>query len=126
MQFWLLTASCVITYMSIMPYLQVASDLLQVKYHFDEKTAGFLFGVPYIISAVSSPLLGILIDKVGKRAVMICMSSCILIVAYVSSMSMGECYRCYNEVYPLVLTGVGYSIYCASIWASIPYVIKPH
>ena len=57
---------------------------------------------------------------------MICMSSCILIVAFISSMSMGDCYRCYNEVYPLVLTGIGYSIYCASIWASIPYVVKPH
>ena len=66
LSFWLLTGSCALTYMSIFPYIQVASDLLQTKYHFDKITAGYLFGIPYIISAVSSPLLGILIDQVGK------------------------------------------------------------
>ena len=38
--YWLLTGSCVLTYMSVFPYIQVASDLLQTKYHFDPITAG--------------------------------------------------------------------------------------
>ena len=38
---------------------------------------------------------------------------------------MPECYQCYNEVYPLVLTGIGYSIYAAAIWGSVPYVVAP-
>ena len=37
---------------------------------------------------------------------------------------MPECHMCYNEVYPLVLTGIGYSIYAAAIWGSIPYVVN--
>jgi len=124
--FWLLTGSCVLTYMSVFPYIQVASDLLQTKYQFDKIQAGYLFGVPYIISAVSSPFLGLAIDKVGKRALMICMSSFILIIAFASSMMMPECYQCYNEVYPLVFCGIGYSIYAAAIWGSIPYVVSPN
>ena len=90
--FWLLTGSCVLTYMSIMPYIQVASDLLQSKYHFDKITAGYLFGVPYIISAVLSPILGLGIDKIGKRVLLICISSGILIMAFGASMMMPECY----------------------------------
>ena len=39
-------------------------------------------------------------------------------------MMMPACYRCYNELYPLVLTGIGYSIYAAAIWGSIPYVVE--
>lgn len=39
---------------------------------------------------------------------------------------MPECHQCYNEVYPLVLTGIGYSIYAAAIWGSVPYVVEPH
>lgn len=124
LSFWLLTGSCALTYMSIFPYIQVASDLLQTKYHFDKITAGYLFGIPYIISAVTSPLLGILIDQVGKRAFLICLSSALLILANLSSMSMPECDRCHNEVYPLVLTGIGYSIYCAAIWGSVPYLVS--
>jgi hypothetical protein len=64
-----------------------------------------------------------MIDKIGKRALLICMSSVILIAAYGMSSMMGECYQCYNEMYPLVLTGVGYSIYAAAIWGSIPYIV---
>ena len=30
--FWLLTISCVATYMSIFPYIQIVSDLIQKKY----------------------------------------------------------------------------------------------
>ena len=106
-----------------MPYIQVASDLLQTKYHFDKIKAGFLFGIPYIISACLSPVLGLTIDKIGKRVLLICISSGILIVAYGTSMMMPECYQCYNELYPLILTGIGYSIYAAAIWGSIPYVV---
>ena len=122
--FWILTGSCVLTYMSVFPYIQVASDLLQSKYHFDKVHAGYLFGVPYIISAVMSPILGLTIDHVGKRALMICLSSVILTCAYGSSMMMPECDQCYNEMYPLVLTVIGYSIYAAAIWGSIPYLVS--
>ena len=112
--------------MSIFPYIQVCSDLLQVKYGFDAKTAGFLFGIPYIISAIMSPLLGLFIDKVGKRAFMICLSSVILIVAYTISMFLPPCDQCYNEVVPLALVGIGYSIYASAIWGSVPYVVAGH
>ena len=51
-----------------------------------------MFGIPYIISAILSPILGIIIDKVGKRAILICIASFILILAYLSSMMMKECH----------------------------------
>lgn len=39
---------------------------------------------------------------------------------------MPECDKCHNEVYPLVLTGIGYSIYASAIWGSVPYVVEAH
>ena len=125
LSFWLLTGSCVLTYMSVFPYIQNCSDLLQRKYGFDKIKAGYLFGIPYIISAIASPFLGAIIDKFGKRAFLICLSSLMLIFAFGSSMMMPQCHQCYNELYPLVLTGIGYSIYASAIWGSIPYVVKP-
>jgi MFS family permease len=109
--------------MSVFPYLQVASDLLQTKYKFDSHTAGYLFGIPYIISACSAPLLGLFIDKCGKRALLCCVSSVILITSFTLSLLMPECERCSHEVYSLILTGVGYSIYASAIWGSVPYVV---
>jgi MFS family permease len=85
-----------------------------------------LFGIPYIISAISAPFLGMFIDRYGKRAALCCLSSVILICAYSMSMMMPQCDKCHNEVYPLVATGIGYSIYASAIWGSVPYVVKPH
>ena len=29
-------------------------------------------------------------------------------------------------MYPLILTGIGYSIYASAIWGSVPYVVSPN
>ena len=65
--FWLVTMSCVIIYMVIFPYVQYSSDMLQTRFGFG-KSAGTFYALPYIISGVMSPILGIVIDKIGKRA----------------------------------------------------------
>lgn len=125
LSFWLLTCSCVVTYMSVFPYIQICSDMLQTKYSFDSVEAGHLFGIPYLISAFTSPFLGLMIDKIGRRALIIIISSVILISAFLISMLLNPCDQCYSEVYPLILVGVGYSIYAAAIWGSVPYVVTP-
>lgn len=73
--YWLITLSCMFVYMSIFPYIQLSSGLLQDKFGFDEVQAGTLYGIPYFISAFASPILGIIIDKIGKRALFIMTSS---------------------------------------------------
>jgi MFS family permease len=85
-----------------------------------------MFGVPYLISAVASPFLGILIDKVGKRALMISLSSFLLIVAFTTSLLLPDTQGSKLELIPLVIVGIGYSIYCAAIWGSIPYTVEPN
>ena len=52
----------------------------------------------------------------------------ILIAAFTISMLLPDCpagEKCYYEVYPLILCGVGYSIYASVIWGSIPYTVEP-
>jgi MFS family permease len=57
---------------------------------------------------------------------LISLSSVILIIAFVISMNLPSCDKCYNELGPLCLVGLAYSIYAAAIWGSIPYVVLPH
>ena len=84
-----------------------------------------MFGVPYLISGISSPILGFAIDKLGRRALFISLSSAVLIFAFVLSMTSEPCDQCKSELVPLVLVGIAYSIYAAAIWGSIPYVVTP-
>lgn len=126
--FWLLVLSCLVTYMSVFPYVQIVGGLLQHKYGFDEQASARLFGIPYIISACICPFLGFGIDKIGKRVLFIMFSSVILIATFLTSMFLPECPTeepCYYEVAPLIMCGIGYSIYASVIWGSIPYTVEP-
>lgn len=53
--------------MVIFPYVQFSADMLQTRFGFGD-SAGTFYALPYIISGVLSPILGFVIDKVGKRA----------------------------------------------------------
>jgi hypothetical protein len=44
--------------------------------------------------------------------------------AHIINMVLPECDQCYSELAPLILVGIGYSIYGAALWGSIPYVVE--
>lgn len=66
--------------MVIFPYVQFSADMLQTRFGFGD-SAGTFYALPYIISGVLSPILGFVIDKVGKRALFIMFSSVFILLA---------------------------------------------
>jgi MFS family permease len=44
--------------------------MLTLEWNIEDKLAGALYSLPFFISAGVSPFLGILIDRIGKRAMM--------------------------------------------------------
>ena len=124
--YWLITASCVFVYMSIFPYEQLAPGIMQDQFSFSETAAGRLYALPYFISAVISPFLGIAIDKAGRRALFIMTSSILVILAcFITIILPSYSTTNYSILLPLILLGIGYSIYAAALWASIPYTVEP-
>ena len=109
--------------MSVFPYNQISSKLMQLKYSFSEQQASTLYTIPYLLSAVLAPILGIVVDRSGKRVIWMILSSVILIAAYSTSMTIPACDKCLNEMGPLAMSGIGYSIYASTIWGSIPYTV---
>mmetsp|Transcript_12569 Transcript_12569/g.21157 ORF Transcript_12569/g.21157 Transcript_12569/m.21157 type:complete len:177 (+) Transcript_12569:128-658(+) len=122
-RFWHLTASCTVTYMTILPFIAVSSELFQQKYGFSKVEAGSLFSIPFIISTFSSPFLGYMVDRVGMRSPLILISSLFLILSFTLSMMVPACDRCLNQVAPQILLGVGFSLYASVMWASIPLTV---
>lgn len=133
-KFWLIAVSCILIYAAVFPYMQFVTKMLQTKYCIPDNKdneAGKLFGIPYIISGISSPFLGFLIDKVGRRVIFILMSSVFLLAAHLMTMFLptavqpcSEATVSYAEIGPLILLGVGFSIYAAALWPCIPYVVE--
>lgn len=91
----------------------------------NEKKAGFLFGVPYLMSVVLLPLIGLVSDYIGLKVKAVIFSSVIFIATFTTSMLMPSCTdSCSNELYSIVMLGIGYSIYVSMIFPCIPFVVQ--
>ena len=78
------------------------------------------------MSAFLSPLLGIVIDKIGKRALFIMVSSIFAALACFWVAIMPN-YTSPNFIIigPEILIGICYSIFASALWSSIPYLVQP-
>ncbi|CAH0475668.1 unnamed protein product [Peronospora belbahrii] len=75
--------------------------------------------IPYIISAVISPFLGFVVDRVGLHAFLALVAPLALTAVHVMlGLTQVTLYV------PLVLQGVAYSVFAAALWPSIPYVVE--
>jgi MFS family permease len=93
--------------------------------------ASALYSLPFLISAGISPFLGICIDKIGQRAMLILTSSVLIVVACLITMLLiaqdfPEDSTNWTFLIPLILLGFAYSIYAGALWSSVPYVVKPN
>lgn len=71
--------------------------------------------IPYIISAIISPFLGFVVDRIGLRAFMALMAPIALTgVHLMLGLTNVSLYI------PLVLQGVAYSVFAAALWPSVP------
>jgi len=80
--------------------------------------AGRVMSIPYLISALSSPPLGHLVDRVGKRAKIAAASSALLFVVHLT-MALSSI----PPVLPMVGQGVAYSLYASVLWPSVPLTV---
>ena len=67
MSFWFLTLACLAYYGAIFPFVSLAQDFFKSRFDFTSQEANSIIGLIYLISAPVSPLLGLLLDKVGKN-----------------------------------------------------------
>ena len=65
--FWLTCFAGMMVYIGVCNAVNVSYSALMTRFHFDEETAGTLFNLPYIVSAIISLPVGWVIEKYGLR-----------------------------------------------------------
>jgi nitrate/nitrite transporter NarK len=65
--FWLLAVLCMFAVGLYVPFMDGANRLLVERFCFTPVTAGRALVVTYLTAVLSSPLIGILVDKVGYK-----------------------------------------------------------
>ena len=109
--FWFLTLACLAYYGAIFPFVSLAQDFFKQKFDFTSADANKIIGLIYLISAPVSPLLGLLLDKVGKNITWV-------FLAVLASAGC-HCLLAFTSVTPylgMIVLGVAYSLLASALW----------
>ena len=79
---------------------------------------GFLSSTLTLFAMIATPLFGLLVDRVGKRAVLMMFGSMLLIPVYLIM-----AYTQVNLYVPMALMGVAFSLIPAVMWPSVAYIV---
>jgi MFS family permease len=83
-----------------------------------ESKASVIMSIPYIISAVLSPFVGLAVDLYGFRAVIAALAPAMIVVVH---LLLG--YSKVDPVGPLVGQGLAYTGFASVLWPAVPLVV---
>lgn len=110
---------CVTFYSAIFPFQTFAIKFFQDAHGSSREAAGTLSSAIYIASMIGTPLLGLLVDRVGKRALFMMFGSLLLIPVYLMM-----AYTSINLWVPIVMMGIAFSLVPAVLWPSVAYIVE--
>ncbi|KAA0149590.1 hypothetical protein FNF27_01401 [Cafeteria roenbergensis] len=127
--FWVLSAAFVIGAASISSYNNVATDYLKFRWGIRQPDAdssqrrGLTLGIIYLVSAVTAPMAGALVDRFGRRWPLM-----------LAGMVIAACSHALLGLPPLwavpvevthALLGVAYALFASSNWSLVPLLVPP-
>lgn len=119
--FWLITVVCVAYYVAIFPFIGLGTVFFARKFNLDHKNANYVDSIVYIISAVASPIFGLMVDKTGRNLLWV---FCAVIATLLSHLSLG--FTFINPWVPMVIMGLGYSLLACGLWPMVALEVPEH
>ena len=115
--YWYIVALCVTFYSGIFPFQTFAVKFFMEAHGTSRELGGFLSSVLTLFAMVATPLFGLMVDRVGKRAILMMFGSVLLIPVYLM--------MAYSNfpVVPLAMMGIAFSLIPAVMWPSVAYIV---
>jgi len=117
--FWFISILCVTFYSAIFPFTNHAPRFLQMKFGLSAAKGGQYTSYIMIASMIFTPLLGLLVDKLGRRGRIMIIGSLMIVPAH---LLLGLTF-----VHPAVsftILGISFSLVPAALWPAIPILVK--
>ena len=117
--YWLIVALCVTFYSAIFPFQTFAVKFFMEAHGTSREFGGFLSSTLTLFAMIATPLFGLMVDRVGKRAILMMLGSLLLIPVYLMM-----AYTHINLYVPMVMMGVAFSLIPAVMWPSVAYIVE--
>jgi len=111
-------ALCVTFYSAVFPF-RTFSIKFFIEYHGLERAhAGQLNSILIAFAMICTPLFGLLVDRVGRRALFMMYGSLLMIPVYLMLLSHGI-----PPWIPVAMLGISFSLIPAVMWPSVAYIV---
>ena len=117
--FWFIVALCVTFYSAVFPFRSFAIKFFMEAHEVSREFAGSLNSVLPMSAMIVTPLFGLLVDKVGKRALFMMIGSLLLIPVYLMMV-----YSNVSLYVPIAMLGISFSLIPAVMWPSVAYIVE--
>lgn len=117
--FWYITALCVAFYSIVFPFRSFAIKFFIEAHQAERDFAGQLNSVLPFVAMIATPLIGLLVDRIGKRASLMAAGSLILIPVFPL--------LAYTDVTlyaPVIMLGISFSLIPAIMWPAVAYIVE--
>lgn len=116
--YWYIVALCVTFYSAIFPFRSFAIKFFIEAHGTSREFGGFLNSILPLSAMVATPLFGLLVDKVGKRAFFMALGSVLLLPVYLMM-----AYSDISLYVPIAMMGISFSLIPAVLWPSVAYIV---
>jgi MFS family permease len=116
--YWYIVALCITFYSAIFPFQTFAVKFFMEAHGTSRETGGFLSSMLTLFAMFATPLFGLMVDRVGKRAVLMMFGSMLLIPVYLMM-----AYTQVNLYVPMAMMGIAFSLIPAVMWPSVAYIV---
>jgi MFS family permease len=116
--YWYIVALCVTFYSAIFPFQTFAVKFFIEAHGTSREFGGFLSSMLTLFAMIATPLFGLWVDRVGKRAFLMMLGSMLLIPVYLMM-----AYTHVNLYVPMAMMGIAFSLIPAVMWPSVAYIV---
>ncbi len=117
--FWFVVLLCVTFYSAIFPFRAFSIKFFIESWEYTRQAAGQLNSALPFAAMIATPLFGLLVDKLGKRALFMAFGSFLLMPVYVMM-----AYHVTPLWVPIVMMGIAFSLVPAVMWPSVAYIVE--
>ena len=118
-KFWLVAAICSLSYVAVLSFTTVSQVIFEDNFGFKAEDAESLQGVPYLVSAIFMPLLGLMMDRVGRNIYSLTLACFISLLSHIILIAGSTKVFAYIGV---TLMGIGFSLLPVALWPMISMI----
>lgn len=116
--YWFVVALCFTFYSGIFPFRTFAVKMLQSTHGLTLEDASFLNSTLIIAAMIFTPLFGLLVDRIGRRALLMVLGTLILLPTYALLM-----YADLPPQVPIAMMGMAFALIPAVMWPAVAYLV---